>query len=254
MGNCNYVSQLTFSFSDDKNAGISGLHPPNLVNQDGDLHPNALVPFCAYQTKMLGERVQTLSNHSFIACSHFKPSILDGQLCYSFDVSEVAKDSGGKVKSGAGKGNGLLLIIDSTWPNQPNQENVKVAKNIDLEITTLNLEETSKNSQAPKIYMNTLERFQTFQTGSFALSSLKKMTGSDNYLSSEDKDCSVETFEDCQARRYLEELEKQCGCVPWPFARGNTFKVIFIYVNAFFGKYMHDHISEKLLPICIKLH
>ena len=199
-------------------SGEVGLHPPNLVNQDGDLHPNALIPFCAYQTKMLGENVEGLTNRSFVACSQFKPSILEGQLCYSLDVTKDVD-----VKSGAGKGNGLLLMIDSMLTEEKGIADM--GRNIDRVITTLNLEESRTDTHVPKIYMNTLERYATFKTGSFALSSLKMMKGTENYIADSEKDCTVETFEDCQARRYLEEVKKQCGCAPWALARRNTFTV-----------------------------
>ena len=216
-----FIVPCFFVFADGGNSSVFrevGLHPPNLINQYGKNQPNALIPFCAYQTKMLGQRVQTLSNRSFITCSQFKPTILEGQLCYSLDVKTDVK-----MKSGAGKGNGLLLIIDADFTGQ--KENGEVARSINHEITNLNLVETSTDTQVPKIYMNTLERFQTFETGSFAMSSLKKMTGTDTFIANKNKDCSVETFEDCQARRYLEEVEKQCGCVPWALATRNTFTV-----------------------------
>ena len=187
------------------------------MNHNGGLHPNALVPFCAFQTNMLGHLVETSFNRSFIACSLFQPSILEGQLCYSLDINKVAK-----VKSGAGKGNGLLLIIDAGFTVLKDDNSKQESS---LAITTLNLEETSEESQGPKMYMNTLERYTTFKQGSFAMSSLKRMTGTDNYIANEDKDCIVETFEDCQARRYLEEVGKQCGCVPWSLAARTTVTV-----------------------------
>ena len=133
------------------------MHPPNLVAKNGNLHPNALVPFCAYQTRMLGNRVDTPTNRSFVACSHFEPAILDGQLCYSFDVNKVAK-----TKSGAGRGNGLLLVIDP--PVNPEQKSkYKPLKRIDHMITTLNIGQTNKDNQGLRIYLNTLEKFETFK-------------------------------------------------------------------------------------------
>ena len=194
------------------------LHPPNLVNQDGNLHPNALVPFCAYQTKMLGERVDTPTNSSFIACSHFEPSIIDGQLCYSVDVNKAYG-----TKSGAGKGSGLLLVIDPVNPEH--KEKYEKQENIDHMITTLNIERTNTDTQGLRIYLNTLEIFETFNVGSLAMQSLKKMTGTGSFLENENKDCSLETFEDCQARRYLEEVENQCGCFPWLLSTKKTVKV-----------------------------
>ena len=192
------------------------MYPPNLVANNRNLHPNAFVPFCAYQTKMLGERVDTLTNRSFMACSHFEQTILDGQLCYSIDIGKAAKSN-----SGAGRGNGLLLVIDPVNPEQ--KDNYKTPKSNDL--TTLNIEQTHIDTQGIKIYINTLEKFETFNIGSFAMQSLKKMTGTEAFLKNKNKDCSVETFENCQARRYLEEVTKHCGCVPWSLSTINPLKV-----------------------------
>ena len=92
-------------------------------------------------------------------------------------------------------------------------------------ITSLNIEQTNTDTQGIKIYINTLEKFETFDFGSFAMQSLKKMTGTEAFLEDKNKDCSVETFEHCQARRYLEEVTKHCGCVPWSLATTNPLKV-----------------------------
>ena len=167
---------------------------------------------------MLGERVDTPTNRSFVACSHFEQTILGGQLCYSLDVNRVAKSN-----SGAGRGNGLLLLIDPVNPEQ--KDKYKTPKSNDHMITTLNIEQTKTNTQGIKIYINTLEKFDTFDFGSFAMRSLKKMTGTEAFLENTDKDCYVETFENCQARRYLEEVTKHCGCVPWSLATINPLKV-----------------------------
>ena len=117
------------------------MHPPNLFAKNGYLRPNALIPFCAYQTRMIGERVNTPTNRSFVACSHFEPTILFGQLCYSLDVNKVAKK-----KSGVGRGNGLLLMIDPAV-NPEQKSKYKKLKSIDNMITTLNIEQTNTNTQ-----------------------------------------------------------------------------------------------------------
>ena len=46
---------------------------------------------------------------------------------------------------------------------------------------------------------------------------LKKMTGTAAFLELPDaaKKCKTETFEECHVVRYLAEVMKQCGCVPW---------------------------------------
>ena len=179
---------------------------------------------------MLGQRVETPTNRSFIASSHFKPSILEGQLCYTLDVNEAAKVTvGDRVKSGAGKRNGLLLVIDPGFADQDDDD--EVARDVNVEVKTLNLEETREDTKEPKIYLNTLDGYTTFQKGSIAMSALKKMTGTDNYIANKNKDCSVETFEDCQARRFLVEVENQCACVPWSLAAEKMFEKVLILIN-----------------------
>ena len=45
---------------------------------------------------------------------------------------------------------------------------------------------------------------------------LKKMTGTDTFLELPDaKKCKTETFDECHVVRYIPEVQKQCGCLPW---------------------------------------
>ena len=51
----------------------------------------------------------------------------------------------------------------------------------------------------------------------YRMSVVKLMTGTGNFLAfpDETKKCQAEPQEDCIARRYIEETQEQCGCVPW---------------------------------------
>ena len=73
-------------------------HLPHLIDSSGSLTPAALIPFCAYQTNttLLGQTRQDLP---FTACSQFQPTILEGQRCYSLNLTAI--DTG---KAGTGKG------------------------------------------------------------------------------------------------------------------------------------------------------
>ena len=81
------------------------LHPPHLIDSDGKLTPGALIPFCAYQTNLslLGSTRQDLP---FPVCDKFKPTMIEGQLCYSIDLST------NDVQTKNKKGNSLLLLLD----------------------------------------------------------------------------------------------------------------------------------------------
>ena len=82
------------------------LHPPHLIDSSGSMAPAALIPFCSFQANMsmLGTVKEGLN---FTACSNFRPTLHEGQLCYSLNLTSI--DTG---KTEAGKGAGLVIIID----------------------------------------------------------------------------------------------------------------------------------------------
>ena len=49
------------------------------------------------------------------------------------------------------------------------------------------------------------------------MTSLKKMTGTDAFLDLPEniKGCQIEDQDKCYSRRYIEELQNQCKCLPW---------------------------------------
>ena len=131
---------------------------------------------------MLGKEVD-----GFVACDKFQPTVLEGQICYSLDLGKA-----GNGKSKAGKNNGLQLVLDS---NIPGNEDINVAS----------------------IYLDTLSPFTYYRNGSYAMSSLKKMTGTKGFLGMHDADkkCQVETFDECNTRKYFEKVRSECLCTLW---------------------------------------
>ena len=103
--------------------------------------PSVLVPYCSYQSKMLGRKNP---GYKYPFCDIFEPVVFDGRLCYS-----VGKEFGRKSKEG--KENGLLLMIN---PGRNHDD---------------------KESESLQIYVHTLSGFSTYKTGGFALNSLKTM-------------------------------------------------------------------------------
>ena len=146
------------------------------------LLPAALIPLCSYQGEMLGKEME-----GFVACDKFQPTVLEGQRCYSLDLAKV-----GVGKSKAGKMKGLELVLDS---NTPGNEDGNVAR----------------------IYLGILSPFTDYRNGSYAMSALKKMTGTDGFLGLPDsaKKCQLETFEECNSRKYVEKISTSCHCTPW---------------------------------------
>ena len=211
-----FSTLLNFSSDQHSEAKEVSLHPPHLVASSGSLTPAALIPFCAYQTNMtlLG---QTKEDLPFTVCSTFKPTVLEGQLCYSLDLSTLKTN-----RSKAGKRYGLLLLID---PGIDDKKQESESKQLDQKFTSLNLETVSGEQSFARIYINTLASFSDNRAGSYAMSVLKRMTGTEGFLELTDKGCQIENFEDCQAKRYVKEVQKQCDCVPWAWSHALSIKV-----------------------------
>ena len=126
-------------------------------------------------------------------CDKFERIILDGQLCYSLDIGKLKEKSLPEF----GKANGLFLLLD---PNP-----------------------SAFNNEEPKISIHTLARFTTFGAGSFGMSALKKMTGTNSFvhLLDQDKKCSVHSQQECQTQKYLDAAQKYCNCTPWTLGDKN---------------------------------
>ena len=186
------------------------LHPPHMTDSKGRLLPAALIPFCAYQTNVLGLLSPDLP---FISCSLALPTVLDGQLCYSINASNIAK---GETKSG--RDNGLLMLLD-VGPTKP-QENknredekkkvYKKGKSVDIDIS-------NRDKTSARVYLQTLSGFSSFGEGDYAMSALTKMTGRKSFLEFPDslKKCQIESMDKCRISEYFETVQDQCGCVPW---------------------------------------
>ena len=156
----------------------------------------------------------------FEICSKFQPTLLQGQLCYSLDINLLDKPS---VKPGIE--NGILLLID---PGQQSNDMKATADDGDGErIVSLNLKAVSADDNFARIYFNTLSIFSNSKAGSFSMTVLKKMTGTEGFmkLSDDRKNCASRSFEACHTERYIEEVQRLCGCVPWTLSGALTLKV-----------------------------
>ena len=176
------------------------LHPVHLTpDKEGNLSPSALVPFCSYQgnSSLLGKDLPEL--HNMTVCDKFQPTILEGQHCYTLDIAKLEQ----LPPSKSGKSNGLFLLLDP-YPYQ-------IDKRDD------NARRTKTEDQKFKVYIHTLAKYTTFGQGTYAMSSLKKMTGTESFkeLPDEQKECKIHNSEDCQTQEYLDQVQQKCRCIPW---------------------------------------
>ena len=217
------------------------------MDSTGATSSSALIPICAYQGDMarLG---QVTSDLPWPVCSSFKPTILYGQLCYTLKV----KGS----KALPGKHGKLQLLIDHT-PTAPVVD-FKVPKNNKTKMTMLQAEEDLSSVGQAEVYLSTLSSIRTrAMLGgdlSISLTGLKKMTGTEAFLNLKDseKSCSLVTFEECQTKHFLEQVQEKCGCLPWTLTSVLQQKVSPFLDS--FQTYSRLPTSVPLLTSCVTLH
>ena len=167
------------------------IHPPHLVDSKGRNLPAAFIPFCSYQgdSGLLGN---TLEGLNFTACDKFRPSLVEGQLCYSLNLTNLTK-----AKSRAGREQGLMLLLDRINPLNP--ENGKDA------------------DESFRIFLDTMDGFSDNRDGSYRLTAIKKLVGTESFMamSDKEKECHKETLQECQNRQFFEKIQRLCSCVPW---------------------------------------
>ena len=189
-------------------------------NEKGQLPPSALVPFCSYQGdhSLLGQKRPELDN--LTVCDAFEPTILEGQLCYSIDIAKLEK----RQMTEAGKSKGLLLLVDpSPYQIQDDERSVKDGRN---------------KQKTFKVYIHTLAPFTAYGPGAFAMSTLKRMTGTASFmeLPENQKKCAIHNREECQTDKFFSQVKANCSCVPWSITMKDNSKA---QVNSFL---------ESLLP------
>ena len=139
-------------------------------------------------------------------CDKFEPLSLEGQLFYSLNVSKHVQ----KQKSNSGKANGLVLLLDS----DPFQLNIANKKSDGFE----------SEGKSFKVFIHTLAQYSTFGSGSYELSSLKRMTGTESFkeLPDNQKECTVLNREECQNQKFLDAVQKNRKCIPWILQTGQS--------------------------------
>jgi hypothetical protein len=191
----------------DPGAREVSVHPPHLLDSQGHPTPAALIPFCAYRGNLatLGEPVGGLE---FPTCDKFQPTLLSGQLCYSLNISSVVSTEEKKTESGKKKG--ILFAVDLTDDRiyegkEENKSGIYVYP------------DSSDDDNTFSVHINTLSRISDTRPGLYVMTDMKKMTGTESFLAlpDETKDCQLEPQDECKRRKYAEEAEQLCACVPW---------------------------------------
>ena len=69
--------------------------------------PSTFIPFCSIDGNMdlIGQKIDKFSHP---VCTHFRPRVLDGQVCYQLDLQDVQD----KIRLSKGEENGLTFVMD----------------------------------------------------------------------------------------------------------------------------------------------
>ena len=155
----------------------------------------------------MGEYIDGLD---FPICNAFKTQILDGELCYVLDFNHIKSE--GTFESKPGRGNGLLLAIDTGISIGPQM--LKSTSAMAKGFLRTNLHSSGKKA---RIHILTSHRHELSKPGIYTLKNLKHMTGTENFLTMPDKDkkCGIEPKEECKSEGYIQEVQKECECIPW---------------------------------------
>ena len=62
-------------------------HPVHIVDDEGQLSPTALIPFCSVSDNYSAMGIN-ISQFDVPVCHSFRPTILRNQLCYSVDLDK----------------------------------------------------------------------------------------------------------------------------------------------------------------------
>ena len=138
-------------------------------------------------------------------CDKFQPTILEGQLCYTLDSALL---KGYSAKSD--KTNGLVLLLDPN-PYHLNHEGKNTGG-------------FNEGGQKFKVFIPTLAQFTAFGSGSYGMSTLKKMTATTSFeqLPDHQKKCLVHNREECHTQSFLGQVQKECKCMPWALQTGQV--------------------------------
>ena len=181
-------------------------HPPHLLDQKSTTSPSSFIPFCAFQSQLnISEPITFLPNSIFPVCNSFTPVALNGQLCYNIKVNMTGRN---------GKDGGLVLVLDLNEDRSLSFGSLSDSE--DEEDFTLHLDKRNQDAKNnAKIHLRLLTPFAGVGGGSYQLTSVKNVKGTDAFLDMEESErqCVHERIEECQNRK----MYKKCKCVPQEF-------------------------------------
>ena len=100
-------------------------HPVHIIDDDGNLSPSALIPFCDFggDKSIMGVEVD---GFDVPVCNSFQAKVLNDQLCYEVDPNQyTSKESSSAEEIKQRFKQGLTLYIDTNDDRQTTSKNTE---------------------------------------------------------------------------------------------------------------------------------
>ena len=126
-------------------------HPVHIMT--GDQHsisPSAFIPFCSFGGDM-SVMGKTINNFNIPVCDKFRPTFLDGQLCYQLDANELRN----KVDKKEMASEGVIMLLDYNFERTVTNKEEKTLIKENSPISNKN----KKNTVDAMIYIETLGNY-----------------------------------------------------------------------------------------------
>ena len=203
------------------------LDSPSLTSHPVHLSPDspsAFLPYCGFSTS-LEELGRPLGPGLTPVCDAATPVLLEGRLCYQLEVSSHVSDS-----VSFGPNHALMLLVDS---NMEKSASVPASANLNKDMGRIEISGDAGSSSA-MVYVHTLAGQWLREPGRHAITGVKEVTGTQDFLALRQDQrggCQLEEREACQAQvarsctsppqGYLRTKVEECKCWPqaWPGLR-----------------------------------
>ena len=212
-------------------------HPVHILNKNGDLSPSSFIPFCSFGEDLIGAEIK---GFDVPVCNIFKPKNHNDQLCYETDLQELKDNNNKNLMKQLEIG--LTLILDYNEERQidfkqrsAKRSSGKAFDSNHENSVSLHLNTKSTGIRYSVLYLgifNYLDPVSLFGEAQYNLNNLKEIYVTDSFLGLErnTRNCqSIETFDDCTTRLYLEKLRTQCGCLPLSVSLSDMVKLYKLY-------------------------
>ena len=244
----NQIEKLTGSQNCDRGCNFTALellddkilpkitnHPVHIDPVPKDWNPSALIPFCWLGHEAIGTKIEQFR---IPICDRFRAVLRNDQLCYEINPNEILeyKDQQQRIE---GIKKGLLLVIDENKDRQSSEETQVLGEYEKY------FSENNFNSDDVNIFLDVIGRYicstyasvrhymvtvvsTHYDLGSpiltpgwkYNLNIVKDKRATKDFLEREDKGCSLESYDNCTTRIYVDKVIKKCGCLPLSMIQG----------------------------------